>query len=88
MAEPTAEQGIALAFARVLSRPPREEETQLLMQLLEKHRAEYQATPADASKLVNVGQRVSPGELSEPELAAWMSVARVVLNLHEAITRY
>jgi len=88
MAEPTAEQGIALAFARVLSRPPRDEETQLLQQLLEKHRAEYQAAPAEASKLVNVGQRVSPGELSEPELAAWISVARVVLNLHEAITRY
>jgi len=88
MAEPSAEEGIALAYARVLARPPRDEETQLLKQLLEKHRAEYQAAPADAAKLLSVGQRVSPAELSEPELAAWTSVARVILNLHEAITRY
>ena len=88
MAEPTAEQGIALAYARVLSREPREQETQLLKQLLDKHRAQYQEAPADAARLVNVGQRISPGDLADHELAAWISVARVVLNLHEAITRY
>jgi len=88
MAQPTAEQGITLAFARVLSREPREQETQLLKQLLDKHLAEYQDAPADAAKLLSVGQRVSPGELANHELAAWISVARVVLNLHEAITRH
>ncbi len=88
MAEPSDEDGIALGYARVLSREPREPETALLKRLLEKHRAEYNAAPDDAARLLSVGQHVSPGDLADSELAAWTSLARVLLNLHEAITRY
>ena len=41
-----------------------------------------------AARLVAVGDYKPAGELAAEELAAWMSVTRVLLNLHETITRY
>ena len=45
------------------------------------------ADAADAGKLLGVGDAATPKDLPVPELAAWTSVARVILNLHETITR-
>ena len=44
--------------------------------------------PEDARKLLRVGNAPVPSDAPEPELAAWANVCRVVLNLHETITRY
>ena len=38
-------------------------------------------------QMLAVGDAPAPKDLPEPELAAWTSVARVILNLHETITR-
>ncbi len=81
-------QGLKLGYLRVLAREPRPEETRLLLALLDKHLAEYRANPAAAAKTLNVGLRISPGDMQDADLAAWTSVARVLLNLHEAIMRY
>jgi hypothetical protein len=52
-------------------------------------RREYAARPEDAKKLVRVGAAPAPDTGTDPvELAAWTTVCRVVLNLHETITRY
>ena len=52
-------------------------------------RTEYKARPDDAAKLLNTGFAPRPPAAADKvELAAWTSVCRVVLNLHETITSY
>jgi hypothetical protein len=78
---------VQLAFRQVLCRKARPAETGLLTALAQKHLAEYRADPKAAAALLTVGDRPAPGDVDAAELAAWTSVARVVLNLHETITR-
>ena len=78
---------LSSAFRRALTRSPRPDELQLLSELYAKHKAEFTADKAAAKALVTVGEWKSPTDLDVCELAAWTSVARVLLNLHEAITR-
>jgi hypothetical protein len=49
--------------------------------------AEFRADKASAQKAVSVGQAPLPKDMDTAELAAWTSVARTILNLHEMITR-
>ena len=74
-------------YRRALSRPARPEEIQVLEALLAKHRTEFKADAEGAQKLLKVGLAPVPANADPAELAAWTSVARVVLNLHEAVTR-
>jgi hypothetical protein len=74
-------------YKTVLSRPPRPAEAPVLTALLEKHRAQYRDDRTAAAELLRTGARPVPADLDPAELAAWTSVARVVLNLHEAVTR-
>jgi Protein of unknown function (DUF1553) len=75
------------AYRRTLSRPADAREATVLLGLLEQHRKEFSADKAAAQKLLTVGDRPTPKDLDVVELAAWTSVARVILNLHETITR-
>ncbi|MFN9603034.1 MAG: PSD1 and planctomycete cytochrome C domain-containing protein [Planctomycetota bacterium] len=79
---------IDYAMKRALSRSVTAEESSVLMGLLEKHRNEYLADPAFAKEVAANGARPAATDLDPVELAAWTSVARVILNLHETITRY
>jgi len=73
-------------YRQVLNRPPRQAESQLLLDLLARHRDSYAKDEAAAQALLSVGQ--APAETTHlAELAAWTSVTRAVLNLHETITR-
>lgn len=72
---------------RALSRALSESERRLLTELVERHLAEYRQDPAAASALLAIGQRRPTGRLDSAELAAWTSVTRTVLNLHEFLTR-
>ncbi|HEX3147709.1 MAG TPA: PSD1 and planctomycete cytochrome C domain-containing protein [Gemmataceae bacterium] len=74
-------------YRRALSRPAKPEELKVLEGLLEKHRAEFKADAVGAQALIKVGLAPAPANTDPAELAAWTSVARVVLNLHEAVTR-
>ncbi|MDA1193295.1 MAG: DUF1553 domain-containing protein, partial [Candidatus Poribacteria bacterium] len=84
----TPEERIAWAYEQALAREPRPNEAAVVSSVFEKHLAEYGADPTAASKVVAVGQSDAPADLDAVELAAWISVARVVLNLNESITRY
>lgn len=75
------------AFQVVLSRSPRESEQRLLLQLLEKHHREYQADRASVEQLNKVGLKTLSANLNPAEHAAWTSIARVLLNLHETLMR-
>jgi hypothetical protein len=83
----TTAQRLAWAFRRALSRPPRDAESAVLTKLLATHQSEYQQDPKSADDLVAIGEHPAPGSINHVELAAWTSVCRTILNLHETITR-
>ena len=49
--------------------------------------AAYRADPQAADQLIAVGFAPLPPGVDKAELAAWTHVARVLLNLHETLTR-
>lgn len=75
------------AFRRAVSRSIQDDEATVLEELLNAHLAEYEANATAAAELLTVGAKQAPADLPTPELAAWTSVARTILNLHEVITR-
>jgi hypothetical protein len=75
------------AFGCALSRPPKAEELEVLAELYAKHAKEYAQDKEAALKLLSTGAHPLPKDIEVAELAAWTSVARVILNLHETITR-
>jgi hypothetical protein len=75
------------AYRLALARDIQEAEKKVLTALYEKHLNEYRQDKTAAEKLLHIGQRPMPKEMDSGELAAWTSVARTILNLHEAITR-
>jgi hypothetical protein len=75
------------AFHRALSRDIKPEELKILTELHEKHLKEFTADKEAARKLVSAGEWPAAKDLDVGELAAWTSIARVILNLHETITR-
>jgi hypothetical protein len=75
------------AYRRAVSRGVKPAEVKLLTELLQKHLAEFRKDKAAAHKAVNVGEWPLPKDEDTAELAAWTSVARAILNLHETITR-
>ncbi|HKS37993.1 MAG TPA: DUF1553 domain-containing protein, partial [Verrucomicrobiae bacterium] len=76
------------AWREALSRAPRSDEIRTVRTLLDKHLMEYRRDPSGAAALLKVGLSPAPKEIDPVELAAWTNVARVILNLHETITRY
>ncbi len=84
----TPAERIDFAFRQALNRPPREAELEILLALVEKHRIQYREDPAAAATIAGVGESKVTESLDKVELAAWTSVARAILNLHETITRY
>jgi hypothetical protein len=76
------------AFRHALGRVPAAEEQEILRGLYHKHFEYYAQNEAAAKELCSVGEHPAPAEISLAELAAWTSVARTILNLHETITRY
>ena len=71
----------------VLARAPREQERQAITKLLDSQREHFAKAPEDAKKLTSVGASPAAENLDPADHAAWTSVCRVVLNLHEALTR-
>jgi hypothetical protein len=75
------------AFRRVVSRRPTEAERAVLAKLLADHSAQYAADSAAVDQLLAIGQHPVAPNIDRAALAAWTSVCRTLLNLHEAITR-
>ena len=76
------------AFQRLLNRAPPPEERALLTPLYTKQLARYKAQPDDAKSLLGVGLQPAGSDSDPAELAATTAITRVLLNLHETITRY
>ena len=78
---------LSLAFRLALSREPTVGEVTALTAYLNSQRQRYASDEAAARQLIAIGEAPQPGKIPVTELAAWTSVTRVILNLHETITR-
>jgi hypothetical protein len=81
-------QRIDWIYRRVLGRAVKANERESLVKFLGTQRDCFKAEPDGAKKLVHLGIAPVDEKLDEVELASWMTACRVVLNLHETITRY
>lgn len=75
------------AYQQLLSREPRPEEIRILTEIYQKHLEQYQADRTAAEELLKVGVAPVPSGVDVSEMAAITSVARILYNLHETVTR-
>jgi hypothetical protein len=75
------------AWQLALQRDPRPSEAETVRKLLEEHLTEYRTNPAAARALISAGETTTPEGFDAAELAAWTHIARVLINLHETVTR-
>jgi hypothetical protein len=85
--EAPTEKRLNWAFGQALQRSPEPAEAAALLALLQKQRIACEADPQAADELLKTGMAPVPSGINRPELAAWTHIARVLLNLHETITR-
>jgi hypothetical protein len=87
LAMPAGDDRLARGFRLAMGRDPKPAERPSLDKLVAEQTAYYRANLAEAAKLLKIG--LSPAPAGDPaELAAWTQACRVLLNSHEAITRY
>jgi hypothetical protein len=84
---PDPAQRIAYAFELATARPPSEPELAVLTKLLAEQAAVFQQDAASIQALLETGDTAAPSELDPCELAAYTTVASVILNLDETITK-
>jgi hypothetical protein len=82
------EQRLNLAFQQALARPAKAKEKSSLLDFLKEQRDHELKDTDEPAKLIKVGFAPAPKTADANELAAWTQVCRVILNLHETITRY
>jgi hypothetical protein len=94
LAERMMEQGggspearIAFAFRLATARKPSPEEVQVIKRIFDAELAVYRKDRAAALKLLAVGESARNSRLDPAELAAWSTVAGVILNLDETVTK-
>jgi len=75
------------AFLTAIGRPPTADESGVLLPLLEKSRGDFAADTAGTADFLKIGLQPAPADLPAPDLAAWTTVARALLNLHATVTR-
>ncbi|HWB08955.1 MAG TPA: DUF1553 domain-containing protein [Pirellulales bacterium] len=78
---------IELAFRLVLARKPTAGERETLLAGWQRHLVHYRAHPDEAAAAVAVGESQPDPSLDPAELASYMAVAGVIMNLDEALTK-
>jgi hypothetical protein len=76
---------LLFAWRCAVGRLPSPSESATVLEALQKHRARFQSSPEDASKLISFGESKPASEIPAPELAAWTLTANLLLNLDEAL---
>ncbi|MEM8946962.1 MAG: PSD1 and planctomycete cytochrome C domain-containing protein [Planctomycetota bacterium] len=76
------------AFELALSRGASTAEQASLQSLYQRQYEYYTANAAEAKAFRSNGRRHTTTEIPDQQLAAWSQVCRVILNLHETITRF
>ncbi len=83
----SSEERLRFGFRVVTSRPPGASELAVLRRSLDRWREKYSADRDAAEKLLSVGALPRDEDLEIVEHAAYTAVARVLMNLSEAITK-
>jgi hypothetical protein len=94
LAEKTLRQGgksdaerLDFAYRQALGRKAEAKEASVLLPLVAQHLKQYRSDREASAAMLSVGQAPVGKDVDQAALAAWTSVARVLLNLHETITR-
>ncbi len=83
----TIDQRIQFGFQTCLARQPTSAEREVLTEVVTQRLAHYRSDPAAARELIDVGESPVDPALDPAELAAWTTVARILFNLSEFITK-
>ena len=78
---------IAHGFELATGREPNAAEKEVLLGVLQQQQAEYEANQEAALQLLTVGESPRDEALAVPEFAAWTTIASMILNLDETITK-
>jgi hypothetical protein len=82
----SAEERLAYAFRRATARKPSPAEIQVLSRGLDRYLRHYRAEPKAAEQIIRHGQSPASGQ-NRVELAAYTSIASIILNLDETISK-
>ncbi len=83
----TAAARVDFGFRLATGRTPDAQEHAILVDEAQESVADYRAHADQASELLSVGATTSNPKLNPKELAAWTTVASIILNLDETITK-
>jgi hypothetical protein len=83
----TDEDHARYGFRLALCRKPTDEEMKTLLALYNQEGVKFRKDPEAAKKLLSVGESPRNEKLDTAQLAAWTSVANVLLNLDETISK-
>jgi hypothetical protein len=78
---------VARAWLQAVGRTPTADETTVVSTVLEAARQRFQGDPAAAEQFLVVAGGPVPEEIDRPMLAAWTTVASLILNLDETISK-
>jgi hypothetical protein len=78
---------IVFAFHLATARAPSADELKVLRETFDRRLAEFKAKPEAATELLSIGESKRDEKLDVGELAAYTTVASMVLNLDEVITK-
>jgi hypothetical protein len=78
---------LTTAFRCATARPPTREEAALLADTLARHRAHFEKSAEDASRVIANGESKPSPAVPVVDFAAWTMVTNLLLNLDETITR-
>ncbi|HXT39986.1 MAG TPA: DUF1549 and DUF1553 domain-containing protein, partial [Candidatus Angelobacter sp.] len=78
---------IIYAFRLATARPPDPGEIKVLLEVYNQQLDEYRKDRGAAEKLLGVGEFKAKADLDKSELAAWATIASLILNLDETVTK-
>jgi hypothetical protein len=79
---------LRFAFRLATARLPSAAELQVLGESFRAQMAHFTKRPAEAARLLKVGEKPADATLNQTELAAYATVASLILNLDEVITQH
>jgi hypothetical protein len=83
----SVEARLAHGFRLATSRKPTRAELRILRGVLDAQLTDFRANPDSAKQLLEVGDFRARASLDPAELAAWSTIASMILNLDETVTR-
>ena len=78
---------LTFAFRSCIARLPNDRERDVVLELLTAARKRFTEEPDAAQQLLSVGSSNADAKIEPTELAAWTSVASILLNMDESISK-